>query len=220
MTMKTITLRSVLWVALLASCQGRPVVDPSPVADGKYDVVGSMCVATGQACKTSADCCAGSCDTNAYLPTWHKCKAPLMTGAYCHEDRACQSGHCIAYRCVDTVPAGACGSDADCGAGTFCDNATYAPWKCVPLRADGAFCTADTQCACGACVDYVCGGASCAAVGKTCKMDTDCCSGTFCDTVGYYISHTCKTPLADGSYCSRDAQCQSGNCTDYICATP
>jgi hypothetical protein len=58
------------------------------------------CAPVGGGCKHSADCCVGSCDSDAYVMTWRTCLAPAADGSYCHEDRGCASGRCQDFTCT------------------------------------------------------------------------------------------------------------------------
>jgi microsomal dipeptidase-like Zn-dependent dipeptidase len=55
----------------------------------------------------------------------------------------------------------------------------------------------------------------------SCKSDTECGAGLFCDrgtaTLG---SNTCKRKLDEGSTCSRDLACASNQCISLKCVTP
>ncbi|MSP60371.1 MAG: hypothetical protein EXR72_08525 [Myxococcales bacterium] len=108
-----------------------------------------------------------------------------------------------------------CIDDAECCAGSFCHNFTYARWQCVAAQIDGSYCRADRQCKGGSCRNYLCSSASCSAVGQGCHADGECCTG-FCDDLAYG-SHKCSEKLASGTDCRRNSHCQSGLCESYLC---
>jgi hypothetical protein len=147
----------------------------SPKADGQYctadkqcasghcqDYVcgGQTCAQTGASCASHDQCCSGWCDLeNAYLPSWQKCRDAQANGAYCTGDNECQSGRCLDYTCASPTCGGQgqdCTADGDCCPGTFCQNDTYARWQCTAVAAAGTYCSQDTHCQSGQCVDYQC----------------------------------------------------------------
>ena len=88
-------------------------------------------------------------------------------------------------------------------------------------RPDGAFCTADADCASGQCFEWmepwkdVCG---------ACDGDDDCAGGELCTFAGpapgwLAVSSACLPPgsLASGLRCLRDAECASGQCVEGVC---
>ncbi len=102
----------------------------------------------------------------------------------------------------------------------FCNQTGYGygPGTCTAPQPDLSYCMNDSWCKNKNCVQNLCGAAvtTCGAIDHSCKVDGDCCSGTFCrnDT---YAPWTCVAPTTNGSFCERDNQCQSGICQDYNC---
>jgi hypothetical protein len=204
------TMKRALWILLLtASCSSRPA--PS----GQSYTYENQCLALHKTCKLGgATCCSGFCSLTGYING--TCEAPLADGAYCQDASWCASGVCQNYQCgVQTCGAtnAACKSDGDCCAG-FCDNFTYKPWVCTAPLPDGASCERDNQCAAGVCQNYQCG--ACSSLGASCKVDTDCCGGSFCDNFTY-APPTCTAAWPSKHYCNEDRQCASGACTNYLC---
>lgn len=84
-------------------------------------------------------------------------------GSLCLGDRECESGVCCDGVCSECCGAGSCRDELEC-APSVADVARddYAlPHQCAPgmgLAERGAFCTADEDCASGACADRVCSG--------------------------------------------------------------
>jgi hypothetical protein len=77
-----------------------------------------------------------------------------------------------------------------------------------PLCADGAPCTAPTDCASGLCEAGVCVAAPTCSDGLTNGSETDVDCGGSCD----------KCPLNE--HCTHDADCSSGSCQASVCAKP
>ncbi len=102
---------------------------------------------------------------------------------------------------------GACSQSSDCCVGSFCNNLTYAPWKC----------TAPEQSQSGVCHNGTCGAAVCGTSGTACATDGDCCGGTFCFNYTYAPA-VCRAALADGATCMEDSQCVSGHCLGGSCS--
>src|SRR5258706_4421851 len=91
----------------------------------------------------------------------------------------------------------ACQVDADCCAGVFCNNVSYAAWACTAPQPNGAYCVAGSQCQSGVCTDYACGSA-CATARNSCATHTDCCASTFCNNFTY-SPWTCVASQANGA---------------------
>jgi len=120
----------------------------------------SACRASGGSCTADGDCCSGLfCYNFTYAP-W-TCKPPQADGAFCTDNRQCQSGVCEDYQCVSQRCASTgstCSSDGDCCAGSFCDPGVYSYTyhQCTPALAAGEYCLRASQCRSGSCVDYRC----------------------------------------------------------------
>lgn len=221
--MKTYNLFWLVAAVALSSCADNALPNE---AQSSYDEDllkdDGVCIHRQKSCKvTGARCCTGFCANSGYGSG--VCSAPLADGSYCTADTQCAAHACKGNVCGATCVAEGkiCKAASDCCAGSFCDSDSYGPWRCRAPRADGAYCTGDAQCKNGHCVANLCASApACATTGAGCKGDLDCCAGT-CDFNAYLITwHTCVAPQADGSYCSRDRQCQSGHCESSLCTTP
>ena len=100
----------------------------------------------------------------------------------------------------------------------FCDDSGYGFGICQAPLANGAWCQTDGWCASKKCHDSTCVAmVACAAAGKSCKADADCCTAHFCEN-WTYAPWTCRAALPDGQSCQTDSQCQSHHCVDYVCA--
>lgn len=110
-----------------------------------------------------------------------------------------------------------CKADADCGAGTFCNAGyTFGKTTCVALiKVGGGFSAAASHCESGTIAGITCVDRNqCAADTSPCLDDAHCCnSGRVC------LQHRCFVPLADGTKCWDDAQCQAAKCSFGVCGT-
>ena len=180
--------------------------------------VAKACTALSHSCTKDSECCGGTfCDDLTYGPA--RCRAPQANGSFCTENDQCQTHLCRSNLCASACVtlSHSCSADADCCAGAFCNNSGYAPWQCTAPQADGASCTAASQCQSGACQSGSCASPACSSVGTACTHSSECCVGSFCFNYTYAPS-VCKGAQADGTYCREDAQCQSRSCRASMCA--
>ncbi len=174
-------------------------------------------------CASSADCAGG------YVCNAGACVAPLTIGA-CTENDDCYSKHCgingMGHCCVAS-DAGCVTGDATCGA-TDCDplngscNYATAGTACGSVLAscasgsqqDPSICDGKGTCpapAKVACTPFICGATACL---TTCKDNSSCGSGDFCD-----LTHsTCCDALTDGASILVDAS--GGNDATACCSVP
>lgn len=151
------------------------------------------------------------------------CFAERPTGDGCDVDTDCASGICEANVCAaddaTCVARGeACFSDSDCCDG-FCslNFDSYGPGACTAPLADGEYCTWNTQCAGGGCLNNACT-SECGEVDAECTWSgITCCPGTVCVERGPYVPGECTPPLSPGAYCEFDMECLSQNCRDNAC---
>ena len=87
-----------------------------------------------------------------------------------------------------------CTADSDCCLGHFCDSSPYGSSVCSAGRANGSYCTANSQCRSQVCQGFGCVAIACASAGSDCS-DTGCCAGSFCDFFGYGPT-TCRPTRA------------------------
>jgi hypothetical protein len=194
-------------------------------ADNTYDTEDSLkddghCIRRGRTCRAGGThCCTGYCADTGYGVAL--CHAPLTDGSACRSNLQCQSKNCSNDVCSPVCGAvgASCDSSSACCSG-FCQlEQVYSPnWRtCQAPQPDGAYCQGDNECVSHSCVNYVCGGVTCKALGDSCKADSDCCSGSYCRT-DTYAPPTCVALVQNGAFCSADSHCQSGHCQDYVCA--
>ncbi len=110
-----------------------------------------------------------------------------------------------------------CATDTDCGGCGFCEFVSYVAQRCVAPLKNGEYCARDNQCKSKHCQNYQCAAQGCASVDTACKVDTDCCSGSFCQN-DTYAPWVCTTLRPKGNFCSRNSECTSQKCTNYRCA--
>jgi len=114
-----------------------------------------------------------------------------------------------------------CALTSECCPGTFCPaEASDLAGLCKPLMSDGEVCYLDNWCASGVCnSEGTCGALECEDEGGECWYDDACCSGVcFYDVTNAYIPGQCGEPKPNGSFCSQDSWCASGNCYEGLCA--
>ena len=128
----------------------------------------------------------------------------------CAANQYCNAGpHTCSVSIASGQPLPSEGLYATCG--TDGTNAACASGRCdasvglcgAPI---GATCSAAAACASGTCDDTT---RKCA----TCEEDSQCTGELFCSAGG-----GCLTPLSAGSDCARDAQCDSSECKNTVCA--
>lgn len=183
--------------------------------------------AIGEQCFSSVGCVAGAyCDTQA-LPS--VCTAFKTQGTACNSATECAYGlSCVGSTTRTCMPLPglnqACDSfDLPCREeGLYCDESTAAP-TCKKIGLPPATCTSSTQCSTFYPCDTATGKCTKApSVGQSCASSYTCFDvGTYCDT---QTTLMCLAVKSDGSTCSYDNECVSGNCdttvTPSICMTP
>ena len=184
--------------------------------------VNAVCGNAGTACTTAGDCCGGTFCNNFTYGVW-QCKGPQANGAACTADPqclsgSCQSGSCAAAACANSGTT--CSINADCCAGTFCFNYTYAPPTCKTALANGNYCINDAQCLSNRCRSSLCVAAACVANGDACQGDTDCCVSSYCKVGSPYLAvpASCAAAGSTSAYCNTNRQCVSLNCVNHACA--
>ncbi|MFT5431917.1 MAG: hypothetical protein ACI9OJ_002615 [Myxococcota bacterium] len=130
------------------------------------------------------------------------CQAAGAVGEACEQNRCVPAASCVDDVCVARPKGGdACNESLSCVVATSCSEGlcTGRPWV-GPGEACGqqANCRYKSNCVGGICVES-------ALISESCGGSVGCAAG-FCE------SETCAPMLDDGSPCSANAQCFSGNC--------
>ena len=193
----------------------------------KCSQAGYLCVASTNACGTSATGCKSDADcdaSNGYSCIGGLCKHRAQ-GSACTADNQCTTGNCVDKYCCNSTCGTACSScnvagllgtcspvpinTADGTCTGSCPTQTQAAGLC-----DGkGGCQLQSSCAAGyICVDGLCG--------VSCSVDTDCATGYAC--VSGSSGKTCKK--INGQTCGGGGDCASGNCVasssgNICCAT-
>lgn len=120
----------------------------------------------------------------------------LVPGLSCSAGSQCLSGNCVDGVCCD----------APCAASCFACNVAGKVGTCSAIPAGEA-----PRGGRASCSPFLCGtGGVCA---TTCAADTDCASGSYCDTV----AKKCFVKKSNGTTCGRVGECTSGQCVDTVC---
>ncbi len=161
---------------------------------------------SGDACFVGAECASTYCNVNADTSV------------------TCATGTCIGDTAPETdpVPLGMpCGSTTECEAGTRCDFQTTL--TCVPLKAQGAPCVGDQECAFGLGCGGTAGTRACTALptlNQACSPDLPCRDdGQYCDV--NMTTPTCRRLGLEAATCIMNSQCSlyypcdttTGKCT-------
>ncbi|MGE3635595.1 MAG: hypothetical protein AB7P00_37165, partial [Sandaracinaceae bacterium] len=180
---------------------------------------GSTCQATlsnGTACTTDAQCTSGECVDGlcCNTPCAGQCEACDVAGnlGTCIAVSGAPHGARSACATDGSVCGGACGgvsrtactyptSTTNCRAGSCTGGVASDPAGCNGAGA----CSAATMVSCA---PYDCAGSVCA---STCSVTMDCDPGYYC-SVGL-----CRLLLSNGSACTSDEACQTGECVDGVC---
>jgi hypothetical protein len=181
------------------------------------DCGGGTCppCALGKMCNVGSDCASGSCTSGV-------CTSLMANGSACTSASQCGSGFCTGGVCCNTACNGACvacdrpGNLGTCGpapAGTACSSASCSGnMLTVETSCDGA-----GNCASGAmlinCAPYLCSGTSCtiSCPGNSPTGDAQCAVAYYCNGAN------CVSKLSTGAACTRNGQCNSGNCASGQC---
>ncbi|TNF25185.1 MAG: hypothetical protein EP329_23480 [Deltaproteobacteria bacterium] len=166
-------------------------------------------------CSRDAECRSGHCDVvcvaceqdghcgaGEFCDLFGACVPQGGLGDFCSADGDCTSGHCAELAGLGACVA--CESDNHCAGGEFCDTFTF---ECEALGGNGAFCSANSECASGHCVEVL-GLGGCVA----CESGSHCGSGEFCGA-----DWTCKAKKGNGSACVTGGECSSGTCCLLSC---
>ncbi|MBK8255273.1 MAG: hypothetical protein IPK82_21760 [Polyangiaceae bacterium] len=193
-------------------------LDPDSECAGAQVCNGSsLCkLPNGEACALGTDCVSGNCIDGV-------CCNTTCTGT-CNACTAAKKGSGLD---------GVCGA---IGANTDPDNECLGAFSCngasaCALLANGAACTANGECTSGFCADGVCCNTACNTLCNACTAakknsgadgtcgtipvnldpDNECPGSTSCSGAG-----TCSL-FANGTTCTLNAECTSGNCVDGVC---
>ncbi|MBI5482182.1 MAG: hypothetical protein HY906_25225, partial [Deltaproteobacteria bacterium] len=211
---------------------------------------GATCVPTlsaGSPCTRSAACASGSCVDGYCCNTAcsASCDVCNATPGTCTPAPTGSAGSpsCSPYLCngTSTTCPGGCTTDAQCGAGFYCNGTA-----CVAKKSTGQVCGGANQCQSGYCADGYCCNAACvgpcdlcnvtpgtcttpggfignptcapylcatgtATCPTSCSQDSQCSPGNYCNGTA------CVPALTQGQACTRSAQCASGSCGDGFC---
>lgn len=185
----TLSIVALSLFALVAT--GCSTTADSAGAQPAEEALHSKKLTVGDVCDPNADTCGDGSTCIEYTVYDHpRCKLPLATGEACTADSNCASGSCDPSndRCAEASPScrapdQTCvvGEDTCCAGTTCIEYTVYDHPRCRPPLATGEACTADSECASGACDGGQCAGpgGSCRALGDTCVVGEDtCCSGS------------------------------------------
>ncbi|MEZ4229571.1 MAG: DNRLRE domain-containing protein [Polyangiaceae bacterium] len=202
---------------------------------------GGSCVAkkaVGSTCGGNNECSNGQCVdqrccSTASCPTCQACRGNITTGSdgtcaninpFTDPKDECDPGSCNAGSCTTS-----CTNDSQCDADHYCSASSGG--TCQPDKAAGAVCSGDSidptgahQCGTGNCVDGRCCTSACTTACRSCanpsgtcttlvtnQDDPGSCSGSVtCDGSGQCLP-------TNGSTCSQDSECSSGQCEDGFC---
>ncbi|MBK7401971.1 MAG: hypothetical protein IPJ34_38410 [Myxococcales bacterium] len=120
--------------------------------------------------------------------------------------------------CIPVGSPSTCASYSDCCDSGECMSSAGKPARCCWTRLTKVVCSADAECCDGYCTDGKC----CVPPGKTCALNSMCCSNwcgsritTAVDGSVKLTSGVCCVP-ADGA-CSKPEDCCSGSCVSGSC---
>ncbi len=174
----------------------------------------------GKACESDAECPAGSafcvdgvCCNTACKGQCEACNLPgkeglceLVSGAPLGDRAPCRGDGSACNGTCDGTKRGQCTFPST---QTVCQEAACDP--AAGAAVEQAFCDGAGSCAATApsdCAPYVCGATTCRG---------DCVSDAQCTGESYCKAGKCRPLEEPGAACARDAQCESGFCTDGVC---
>jgi hypothetical protein len=139
-------------------------------ANAPHGVMGDPCIATCQ----NAGGCSYSTQVSATAPVTATAACWTDDGVYCSPDGICaatpalgqtcaysaycgKDAHCKNGNCAADFATGACQSNDECLAPSYCDySADAASGQCAPLKPNGAKCRGSSECAGGQCYQFAC----------------------------------------------------------------
>ncbi len=200
-------------------CEGQCEACNEPGTEGTCTTVASGPPRGARDACDGAGGCQGSCDgasaTRCKYPNAEKVCTPTScangkakTASVCNGAGACtdsETSNCASGQCASDGKkcSGSC-SAAACGATAYCDAASGA---CIPLKTNGATCSADQQCEQQHCVDGVCCNSACTGQCQACS------SAGVCSRVASGAPKGTRTACAGSGECagscngSSDTQC-------------
>ncbi len=216
-------------------CLSSPVEDDSAcgediLADGCGLYIGIYCKGTSdQSVPKCLTACAfdGQCDGVAHCDN-SKCELDLADGSVCDENSDCISNHCQNGFCCasgdccskatncppDYTLVAVCELPSDCQGRRFEPACSQSICGSTPVDDDTGCTAAVLAKDCGYFKNIYCDGKvnqSSPVCPTTCKKDTDCDPGAYCE------AGVCKGKQPDGTICDDPADCQSGFCADGYC---
>lgn len=212
----------------LASCPTSCTTDANCIT-GDYCNAAHQCVPKivgGGSCSgdnqcTTSHCADSKCCDRGCTDSCDVCAAALGATAdgTCTNVSGAGAPSCAPYVCggsASTCP-GTCANDAGCSAGNYCD-ATH---HCIPQGVQGATCSAADQCLNGRCVDGVCCNSTCGSGCDVCAASLGAVANGVCTVLAAGAAGTpsCAPYVCSGrescpTFCTADAQCQSGDYCD------
>ncbi len=186
------------------------------------DASGACKESNGQTCSAGSDCASGFCAdgyccNSACSGACNSCDA---TPGTCSLKAAGSAGNpsCAPYQCTGANAAcpTSCANDAQCVAARFCNTSAG---TCDLDQADGATCTASSQCTSGHCVDGVCCDTACTGSCQACSVAKKG-SGAdgVCDNIGADLDpdNECAQDSGYPASCKADGLCNgAGACRQY-----
>ena len=188
------------------------------------------CGGPSSTCKSTTDCCAGTCNGGKCSSCVSK-RDPLLTpddvvqGACSTDADCCARLHCSGGFCNCSDELGSCQSDNDCCSGLTCHNGHCGTLDCIDIGAPDAPPNPAEPNACSGCCsgrcdadDTICGGLE----KWTCDPAHGCSEGNYCDATG--SCHNCDQPqkvyacTSNDQCCSR--QCEEGHCCGGVSTVP
>ena len=196
------------------------VLDAPLAADGTDAPAG---LATGTSCTTDGQCSSSHCiDGVCCATTCAGCNAcsNALTGK---DNGICApvlSGQAAHNACTDETATNQCGNDGTCdGKGACRKVGTSHTCKVASCSSDGKTFTPTTTCdgngACTIVTSQDCGGFQCVTAGcpKTCTVNSDCGTGSYCDT----STGKCAATKSPGAPATNGYECTSGVVADGVC---
>jgi len=159
----------------------------------------------GSGCLKDEDCLSEFC---TYSFT---CGDRYANGEKCGSDSDCQSSNCLMFECREegetALENGAvCLKHENCKSG-YCNYG----YKCSDKYANGEGCASSFDCQSGNCLMFQCNEEDTLPNGSACLKHEDC-SSSFCN-----YKFTCGEKYAIGNTCIVDYDCESNNCSWFIC---